>query len=82
MVAIPTPRERLETFRFATTDQAGRFTIASLSPGDYRVFSWESMELNAYYDPEFVKPYEPRGVLVHLTESGSATADVKMIPSQ
>jgi hypothetical protein len=38
-----TPRRNVkELFESAITDQNGKFSINSIAPGDYKVFSWDS----------------------------------------
>src|SRR6185295_8672573 len=62
-------RFRDELFRFADTDDKGRFTFRGVSPGDYRVYAWESLEPFAYFDPELLSQYEQQGKFVHVSEA-------------
>ena len=57
-------------YRSATTDAAGGFTFKSLTPGEYRVYSWEEAEYGAWMDPDFMKPLESRGEAVSIQEGG------------
>ena len=74
-------RDRTELYRTSTTDQNGRFTIANIPPGEYKIFAWEAIEQFAYFDPELLKRFESQGKPVHVTESSRETVDVKMIPA-
>ncbi|MGD1022481.1 MAG: carboxypeptidase-like regulatory domain-containing protein [Candidatus Sulfotelmatobacter sp.] len=83
VVAVPAERFRShpERYRKALTDQSGRFTLRGFPPGDYTVFAWESVDGEAYYNPEFLKSYEGQGSLVHLEEGRRASVTLKAIPS-
>ena len=74
-------RNRDELYKTTSTDQNGRFTIANIAPGDYKVFSWEALPQSGYYDPEVMKKYESQGHSIHVVESFNETVDVKMIPA-
>jgi hypothetical protein len=77
--AIPTDRGRLNDYKQTVTDQNGHYSLTGLTPGDYQLFSWESIENLAHYDPDFVKQYEQQGKIVHVAESSSQNVDVRMI---
>jgi hypothetical protein len=74
-------RTRLYDYKQTFTDQNGRYSLPSLAPGDYRLFSWESIESFAHYDPDFVQQYEQQGKIVHVPESSSQNVDVRLIPN-
>jgi hypothetical protein len=81
VVLIPDQdRGRSELFRFGTTDAMGHFTMRSIPPGNYKVFSWENLEANAYYDPEILRTYEQQGKAVRVEHGSKLTAEVKLIP--
>lgn len=83
VVAVPqgTRRARLELYAKGVTDQHGRFILTGLTPGDYALFAFESVEEGSYFDAAFLKPYEGQGEKVHLEENGSRTMPLKVIPS-
>ena len=70
-----------ERYRKALTDQSGRFTLRGLPPGDYTILAWESVDGEAYYNPEFLRSYEGQGRQVHLEEGRRASITLKAIPS-
>ncbi len=74
-------RDRSDLYRTAVTDQAGRFTMGGIAPGDYRVFAWEAIEPFAYFDADFLRQAEPDGHLVRVAESSRQTVEVKVIPA-
>jgi Carboxypeptidase regulatory-like domain len=73
---------RFDLYRVSTTDQNGRFSLTSVPPGDYRVFSWESIEENAWFDRDLIARFEARGRTVHVTETSTETIDVRIIPAE
>jgi len=84
VVLVPqeTDRRNRESFyRNATTDTAGGFTFKSLTPGEYRLYSWEEAEFGAWMDPDFMKPQESRGEAVSIQEGGRQAVQVNLIPT-
>lgn len=79
IVAVPLERGRITDYRTAYTDQNGRYTLFDLTPGDYQLFSWESIEDNAFYDVDFLKQYEQQGKAIHVAVSSSQNVDVRAI---
>src|SRR6266404_2137032 len=72
VVVVPSVAHRAQyrLFKTQTTDQYGRFDLRGIPPGEYKLFSWETVELGAWQDPEFLKPFEEKGDKVALQESG------------
>jgi len=68
-------------YKFAMTDGNGHFVIRDITPGDYKVFSWEQVESGAWRDPDFIKDYESKGEVVRLDPNGHATVQVQLIPA-
>jgi hypothetical protein len=54
--------------------------MSNLAPGDYH--SWQAIDNNAYFEPDFFKQYEQFGKTNAVTESSNVSVDVKLIPSQ
>jgi len=83
VVAVPEARFRghPDRYRKALTDQSGRFALRGLPPGDYTVFAWESVDGEAYYNPEFLKSYEGQGKALHVSEGDRASVQLKTIPA-
>jgi hypothetical protein len=78
---LPSDRMRLDLFKTATSDQNGAFSFPNLPPGDYKAFSWESVEPDAHYDPDFVKNYETQSSVIHAVEGSTQTVNVRFIPT-
>jgi hypothetical protein len=75
-------RERLELYRIASTDENGRFSFIGITPGDYKVFSWDGLEPYGWFDPDVMAQSEAKGVLVHVTDSSSEMIDLKLIAKE
>ncbi len=82
IVAVPEPRLRTRTDRYHKTvsDQAGRFILRGIPPGDYTLLAWESMDGDAYYNPEFLKTYEGQGSALHASEGERQSVQLEAIP--
>lgn len=75
VVLIPSGDRRRSygLYKTATTDQNGRFSFTSVSPGDYKVFSWRSIPEGAWTNAEYISKYEDRGQAVDATRAGRVT---------
>ena len=73
-------RERRNLYKFATSDQNGHFTIATIAPGDYKLFAWEDIEPGEYNDPDFLRKYETLATPAQISESSTSIVEVKALP--
>jgi hypothetical protein len=71
---------RLDLFRSARTDDAGRFQLRGISAGAYVALAWEDVEDGAWQNPEFVQPYETQGTTVSIRDSSDSTVQLTAIP--
>ena len=82
VVLIPDQRpDRSELYKVATTDQNGRFTFRGIAPGGYRVYAWESIEANAWYDGDVLSQYQALSRPIRIQESAKESVDLKIIPA-
>jgi hypothetical protein len=83
VVAVPEPRFRShpDRYRKALTDQHGHFALRGLPPGDYTLFAWESVDGEAYYDPQFLRNYDGQGKPLHVNQGDHASIQLKAIPA-
>jgi hypothetical protein len=76
---LPADRESMARFRSETTDEAGRFMIPNVVPGEYKAFSWEALEDDAFFDPAVLQQYEAQGKPVRVTAWVTSTVDLRLI---
>jgi hypothetical protein len=83
IVAVPEARfrSRPDRYRKAIADQSGRFTLRGLPSGNYTLFAWESVDGEAYYNPEFLKSYEGQGKTLSVAEGEKKSLQLKAIPA-
>lgn len=57
-VSIPDPafRKRSDRFFSAGVDQKGRFQMKGMPPDDYKLFVWDDVEPDVWFDPDFLRP--------------------------
>ena len=80
-VLIPNQsRDRFELFKRAITSAQGGFFIEGIAPGEYKLFAWERIEPNSFFDEDVLKQYEQLGTPVHIAESARETMDIRIIP--
>ena len=82
VVAVPEQRlrGRIDHFRKTVSDQTGRFSLRGLRPGDYTVYAWESVEGEAYFNPEFLRNFEGQGSALHVSEGEHKSLELHVIP--
>ena len=81
VVLIPkSRRERL--YRTDTTDQSGAFRFQSVPPGDYKLMAWEDVAPGAWFDPDFLKPFEGKAEAVSVAAKESKSVTLKAIPME
>ena len=72
-------RTRLDLYKTATTDAAGRFRITGITPDAYHLFAWDDVESDAWLDREFMQAIEGRGMAVRVAEGTTTTTRVELI---
>jgi len=83
VVAMPEEkfRKRHERYGRTSTDQRGQFAIQGLIPGQYSMLAWESLDGDAYLDPDLRKTYEGQAVPVNADSSQPANLTLKALPA-
>lgn len=83
VVAVPETRLRGRADRYEKTvsDQSGHFVLHGVRPGEFTLFAWESVDGEAYYNPEFVKTYEGRGSALRVSEGDRKMVQLEVIPA-
>ena len=78
LVPDPGPRSRHDLFRTATTDINGRFSLRAITPGAYKLFSWDDVPNLAYFDPDFLRTYEDKARPVRVDKNDFIQMDVQL----
>jgi hypothetical protein len=83
IVAVPEARlrGRVDRYRKTVSDQSGHFTLHGISPGNYTLLAWESVDGDAYYNPDFLKTYEAQGSAVRLADGERKSLQLQAIPA-
>jgi beta-lactamase regulating signal transducer with metallopeptidase domain len=79
VVLIPSNRENLSSYRTASTDQFGVFSIPGVPPGDYGVLAWSEAKGKTYLDPVFLKAVENQAAKVVVQRGFTNTINVRAI---
>ena len=69
-------------YKTVSTDQAGRFTIRGIAPGNYQLFAWQRDPEGAYYNERFLSKYLYRGRAVYVNQESTVPADLTGIPAE
>lgn len=72
-------RTRFDLYERQTTDQYGHFEFRGIPPGEYKLFSWDQVEEDAWQDPEFLKPFEEKGQELGLKEGDQKNVNLTAI---
>jgi hypothetical protein len=71
-------RSRIDLYRVASSDTAGRFRLEGIVPGNYKVFLWESIEENSWQDPDVLRIYEDQGKPVRINDASRETIQLSI----
>jgi hypothetical protein len=82
VVLVPEPRlrSRADLFKVANTDQYGRFNLQGITPGSYKLFALESVPSGAYYNSDFLRPYEDQAKVVTVDKNDYVQAEIQFTP--
>jgi hypothetical protein len=81
LVPTQTRRQNRVLYRTATSDANGKFSIRSVSPGNFKVFAWQQPIVGgAYYNATFMAKYEDRGRSVSVAEGATVSQQITVIP--
>ena len=72
-------RDQFRLYKSQNTDQYGHFDLRGITPGEYKVFSWEEAEQDAWQDAEFLKPFESKGERVILNDDDKKDVKITVI---
>jgi hypothetical protein len=82
VLLVPDPARPNQPFLYKRSHAGadGRFKIAAVAPGTYRLYAWpEEVDLAPYLDPEFVRPFERGGAKVSVQQSSRENVELQLL---
>jgi protocatechuate 3,4-dioxygenase beta subunit len=73
-------RQRSDLYKVVSTDNMGHFRMQGVTPGQYKLFAWESVEQGEWQDPAFIGTYESAGRPIHIYEGTNENVQLPVIP--
>ena len=81
LVPAEARRQNRALYRTAVADAKGSFTVASISPGQYKLFAWgPGLPPGSFYNPAFLARYEDRGRAITVAPSATVDAETLRVP--
>src|SRR5204863_9349886 len=80
VILIPVRSERRDLYRLISADGAGRFTMGSVPPGDYKVFAVAPEDLFSFLNPAVRGRLEQTGTALTVGPVSNLTIDLKLLP--
>ena len=74
-------RQRRDLFRSASTDISGRFSMQGIPAATYKAFAFEEVSVDAWQNPDFMRPLESRGTSIEIRDGNPSSADLQVIPA-
>ena len=74
-------RQRRDLFRSVSTDISGRFSIQGIPAATYKAFAFEEVSVDAWQNPDFMRPLESRGTSIEIRDGNPSSADLQVIPA-
>ena len=72
-------RSRAYLFRQVETDQNGRFQMKTIPPGSYKLFAWDDVEDDIWFDTEFLKRFEDKGQSIAVKAKEVVSAQLRLL---
>jgi hypothetical protein len=73
-------RKQKRLYQSVRTSASGKFEFRGIAPGDYKLFSWESIDEGEWLDPAALKEFQSKGTAITLRESENKSVDLTAIP--
>ncbi|HLQ76910.1 MAG TPA: carboxypeptidase-like regulatory domain-containing protein [Terriglobia bacterium] len=80
VLLVPDVVDRRDLYRSTVTDAVGKYSFDQLPPGDYRLFSWEDVEPDVWFNPAFMSSLRDLGKTVRIVEGTRSEINVTAIP--
>jgi hypothetical protein len=68
LVPAPSRRQNPALYKTAITDEAGRFVLRGIAPGQYTIFAWEYVLNGAWQNADFMEKNQSRGRSVNVIQ--------------
>jgi len=82
-VVVLVPEAKLPTdgrqHHVISANQNGEFSIRGIAPGSYRFFAWSKLDGAAYKNPDFMKDYGGRGILVVVAKGQRVDVEATLL---
>jgi hypothetical protein len=62
------------------TDAQGHVVMSNVSPGQYKLFAWDSVRPGSWMNADFMKKIEEAGTAVTVGAGTRQSAQVRLIP--
>ena len=79
-LAEGSPPYRADWYRSVTVDSSGTFEFRGLPPGQYNVYAWEDVDAGAWFNPAFLRNFEPNRRSIRVAEGQRETTDILAAP--
>jgi protocatechuate 3,4-dioxygenase beta subunit len=79
VVLVPDRTDATQRYKSGTTDQNGHYVLRGIAPGKYKLYAFDQIDAGAFYDTEYMKPYESKGESLDVTEGSKLTHDLQLI---
>lgn len=81
LVPAPSRRQNGNLYKFVITEEAGKFSLPGIAPGDYKLFAWEDVPVFAWQNAEFMARYEEFGTSVRVAPGVRNDLQIRVIPA-
>ena len=71
-----------QKFLESTANPSGRFQFWGLTPGDYKLFAWQSLETLPYLDEAFLRSIEDQGKSVRVEKNSQQQVTLRPIDEE
>jgi hypothetical protein len=82
VVLVPEVRSRHDLYQAVSTTPTGRFQMASIPPGRYKLFAWKSAPEASWLDPDFIGLYEQKGTPLEVQSEAAEFTELMLIPER
>jgi protocatechuate 3,4-dioxygenase beta subunit len=72
-------RARTDLYQRTSADETGVFHLSGITPGCYKLFAWDDMSGDSYFDDDFLATFEGLGQSVEVDENGHRQTELPVI---